>query len=480
MGADRDVDVLVIGSGAAGLAAAVAAHERGAARVLVAEAQDVVGGSSRLSGGVVMASGSRLQKAAGIIDDPESYLHDYLLYNQYDVERGPVATLTQRSGETMDWLQDLGVPFNAGLIYCGVERVKRGHLVEGGGQGLIDALHSQCRTRGVDIALGQRIRRLILEDGAVTGAAVGDDVITAHAVVVATGGFGADMDKVAEYFPSVHYEGWTWYIGAEGAQGDALDFAGELDLQTVGLDHGLRTIAPQFLPLRLNEAFQPGWSALLTTDGRRFMDESLFYAVVDARLRAIGNRAFMMFDDNAIRPPEQPEELARRYRHPYRQEWPTHAPFKPKNYVPDLIDQMVDKGRVHKGESVAEVAAAAGLPVDHVVSEIGRYNRFCAESHDDDHLKPAQFLLPIEKAPIYLVEVRPCTLNWTGYGLRIDAGGRVLQENGRELPGLYAAGECTGGVLGAIYMGSGNSLANSAVMGRVAGEAAAAHVAANA
>jgi flavocytochrome c len=472
VGTESDVDVVVIGSGAAGLAAAVSAHEQGAQRILVAEAENVVGGSSRLSGGVVMASESRLQKAAGISDDVESFWHDYMLYNQYDVELGPVRTLTHRAGETIDWLEDRGVPFADSLIYCGVEENQRGHLVHGGGQGLIDALHSHCRRNGIDIALGQRVDPLLTSDGVIRGVAVGDDVITTSAVVVASGGFGADLGKVAQYFPSVYSEGWTWYIGADGSRGDALEFANEVGAQTVGLDHGLRTVAPQFFPNRFNEAFQPGWCALLAGNGRRFMDESQPYAVVDARMHAIGDRAYMVFDDNAMRPPA---DLADQYFSPYRQVWPTHAPFRPKNYVVDLVEEMVGNGRAHKADSIEALAAAAGLPASSVAAELERYNRFCADGEDTDLLKPAKFLLPIAKAPFYLIEVRPCTLNWSGYGLRTDAQCRVLHDNGHEIAGLYAAGECTGGVLGPAYLGSGNSLANSCTMGRVAGEAAAAY-----
>jgi fumarate reductase flavoprotein subunit len=472
VGSQRDVDVLVIGSGAAGLAAALAAHEQGARRVLVAEPEGVVGGSSRLSGGVVLGSGSRLQKAAGIEDDTDRFFRDYLVLNRYGVKLGPVRTLTRRAGETVDWLQGHGVPFSASLIYAGVELSKRGHCVRGGGQAIIDALHSHCRRVGVDIALGQRVSRLLTEGERVTGAAVGDDTITADAVVLATGGFGADPQKVARYFPSAWYEGWSWYIGADGARGDALDFAGQAGAQLTGWGNGLRTLAPNFAPHQLNEAFQPSWAVLLDQHGRRFVDESLLYGVMDQRIRAVGDKAFMMFDDTAMRPSA---ELADSYRNPYRQNWPDRDPFRPKNYVADLVDDMVAKGRMFRADTIPALAAAAGLDQQAVTDELARYNRMATAGEDRDQLKPARFLLPLAQPPYYAAEVRPCTVNWTGYGLRIDADCRVLHSNGTEIQGLYAAGECTGGVLGPAYLGSGNSLSNSCTMGRVAGETAAAY-----
>ncbi|MER7684916.1 FAD-dependent oxidoreductase [Streptomyces sp. NPDC097610] len=470
MADEVDYDVLVIGSGAAGLCAAVAAHEQGAQRILVAESEGVVGGSSRLSGGIVMAAESRLQKEAGIQDSVEDLLHDYLTFNQYGAEPAPVATLVRRSGNTVDWMQDHGVPFAAELIRTGVERGKRGHAVLGGGQGIIDAMHRYCRKHGIEIALGRRVDRLLVRDGAVYGIAVGDDQVTARSVVVASGGFGADLQKVAEYTPSVYWDGWTWYIGADGSRGDALEMAAGVGAQLTGRGNVLRTLAPNFFPNKLNEAYQPGWAVMVDLQGRRFMDESALYAVVDQRYRHIGDRGFMIFDDAAMRPPK---ELADRYRSPYTESFPGREPFRPKNYQPDLVDEMVAKGRMFKADTIAGLAAAAGLPEDALTAEIENYNRFCDAGDDAAYGKPADFLLPISKAPYYIAEVRPCTVNWTSYGMRVDGDARVLHESGAEIPGLFAAGECTGGVLGRAYVGSGNSLANSCVMGRTAGEAAA-------
>jgi succinate dehydrogenase/fumarate reductase flavoprotein subunit len=470
MAGETDYDVLVIGSGAAGLSAAVTAHEAGAQRILVAESEGVVGGSSRLSGGIVMGVGSRVQQESGVSEDADDLLHDYLNFNQYGVSIGPVTTFARRSGETIDWLQDHGVPIASELIKAGVERTKRGHAVLGGGQVLIDALHRYCREHDIQIALGRRVDRLLVRDGAVYGIAVGDDEVTAGAVVVATGGFGADLEKVAKYFPSAYAEGWSWYIGADGARGDALELGAEVRAQVTGLGNGLRTVGPKFLPNKLNEAYQPGWAVFVTGEGRRFMNESGLYALVDQRFHHIGDRGFIVFDDAAMRPPA---EVAGRYLNPYPVRFPGREPFRPRNYQPDLVDEMVAKGRMFKSDTIAGLAEAVGLPEEALTGEIERYNRFCETGEDRDFGKPAEYLLPVARAPFYIAEVRPCTVNWTGYGLRIDADAQVLHESGSEIPGLYAAGECTGGVLGRAYVGSGNSLGNSCILGRQAGESAA-------
>lgn len=467
---EADMDVVVIGSGVAGLAAASTALEAGCTRVMIAESEDVVGGSSRLSGGVVMGSGSRFQAAAGITDNVDDLFHDYMQLNQWDVEVGAVGAFTRRTGETIDWLAAHGVAFCDRLIFGGDESKPRSHCVEGGGKAIVDTLLKACRADGVDIALGRRVDRLLINDGRVTGVAVGDDEITAHAVVVASGGFGANNELLAEYFPSAWREGWTWYIGADGARGDAFGFAGQVGAQITGRDRGLRTLDPNLA--RLNEAFLPGWTVLLDTRGRRFCDETAPYGIMDGLVRARDDVAYVVFDDAALRPPE---DLAERYRDAYKQVWPNHPPFRPKNYTADLMDEMSAKGKVSKADSVAELAKALELDETELVGEIARYNEHVEVGEDRDFGKAARFLLPLGTAPYYAVQVRPTTVNLTGCGLRIDAGARVLGTDARPIGGLYAAGECTGGVIGTRYMGSGNGLASASTVGRIAGESAARH-----
>jgi len=180
-----DFDVVVIGSGAAGLSAALSAAEEGAS-VLVAESEGIIGGSSRLSGGLMMGAGTRYQRALGIEDSPEALLHDYMTLNQWKVESAVVERLTQRAGAAVEWLGDHGVEFYDQMVYGGDETVPRVHCPIGRGQAVVDALYARCRERGVEFALGQRIDRLVVENGAVRGVAVADDEISAGAVFIAS------------------------------------------------------------------------------------------------------------------------------------------------------------------------------------------------------------------------------------------------------------------------------------------------------
>src|SRR4051812_24301643 len=463
---DRDVDVLVIGSGAAGLSAALAARESGAENVLVAEAEGVVGGSSRLSGGLTMGAGTRYQKALGIEDDADSLFHDYMQLNQWKVEAAVVRRLCERAGPTVEWLGDLGVEFYDQLVYGGDERVPRVHVPIGRGQAVVDVLHRACRQAGIDVALGQRVDRLLVDDGAVTGAAVDPDTITAGAVVLATGGFGNDPARLAAHYPSAAATEWTWYIGAPGSRGDALDLADQVGAQTLGHDRGLRLLHANFAPIY--EAYLPGWIVIVNREGRRFFDETAPYGITDGLLRAQGDVAYAVFDSAALQAATA-AGVAR-----YKQLVPGSTKKQSPHWNADVVEQMVRAGKVREADSVAGLASALGLPVEPFEGTVARHNTQAAAGEDWDYLKDPKFLEPIAVPPFYGAEIRPATVCFTACGPRIDRDARVLDTAGRPVPGLFAAGECAGGVIGPAYVGSGNSYATCLVFGRVAGAGAAA------
>jgi fumarate reductase flavoprotein subunit len=464
----RDVDVLVMGSGAAGLCAAISARQAGAT-VLIAESEGVVGGSSRLSGGVVMGAGTAVQAAAGIDDDAERLYREYMAINQWQVVPGLVRRFADESGATVDWLMSLGVAFHDELIVGGDESRPRSHLAKGAGQGLVDALRLAATELGVDIALGRRVDRLLDGGtGAVNGAAVGDDEITAGATVITTGGFGANRELLDERFPSVCYEDWTWYIGADGSRGDAFALVAPVDGAIEGHDRGLRTLEPHWI--QRNEAMTPGWMVYVDGRGRRFIDETAPYGLLDAMVRSRGNAVYAVFDDAAI---HADPDRASFYRHAYKAVWPGHGPFEPRNWCGDVIDSVVAEGRLVPHGSIVELADALGVDRAALVGTIERYNGLAAEGRDTDFGKAGKFLAPVARPPFYGVLVRPTVVNLTSSGLRIDADTRVLTNRGTPVPGLHAAGECVGGIIGPVYVGSGNSLGTCTTMGRVAGRTAA-------
>lgn len=461
---DRDVDVLVIGSGAAGLAAALTAREQGAAAVLVAEAEPIVGGSSRLSGGLMMGAGTRYQRALGIDDDADRLFHDYLQLNRWDVDIAAVRRLAEEAGPAIEWVGDLGVTFHDGLVYGGDEPVPRVHVPIGRGQAVVDVLAAACRAADVDIALGRRVDRLLVDGGRVTGVAVGDDAITAGAVVIAAGGFGAAPDLLAEHFPSAAATGAAWYIGADGSRGDALTLGRQVDAQLIGHDRGLRLLHAGFDSIY--EAYLPGWIMLVNAEGRRFADETAPYGIMDFLMRRQGDQAFAVFDDDVLQRATA-AGIAR-----YKQTIPGSTKRQSPHWNADIVEQMVAAGKMWSAPTVDALAAAAGLPAAALRASVHRYNESVAAGEDLEFAKSASFLEPIATAPFYAAELRPATVCFTAFGLRVDRDGQVLSQNGGPIPGLFAAGECTGGIVGAQYVGSGNSYANCLAFGRIAGRAA--------
>jgi flavocytochrome c len=461
----RDVDVLVVGSGAAGLTAALSARENGAQNVLIAESEGLVGGSSRLSGGLMMGAGTRYQRALGIEDDAGSLFHEYMQLNQWKVESAVVRRLAELAGPTVEWLGDLGVQFYDQLVFGGDERVPRVHCPIGRGQAVVDVLTSHCRGAGVEIALGRRVGRLLTKDGAVVGAGVGDDALTAGAVVVATGGFGSDPEKLARYFPSAAETGWAWYIGAPGSRGDHLDLAIQAGAQVTGYNRGLRLLHADFA--RIYEAYLPGWLVLVDRQGRRFCDETAPYGIMDGLIQERGDVAYAIFDRAAL------DEATAAGVARYKQQVPGSTKKQSPHWNTDIVESMVAAGKVHQAQSVAELAAGLALPAQHLEGTVERYNAAVAAGEDFDYLKDPKFLQPIASPPYYAAEIRPATVCFTACGLRIDRDAQVIGESGRPIPGLFAAGESAGGVVGPRYVGSGNSYANCVTFGRVAGASAA-------
>lgn len=463
-----DFDVLVIGSGVAGLAAALAAHQVGAERILVAESEGIVGGSSRLSGGLMMGAATRYQKAQGIVDSPEALFHDYMTLNQWKVESAVVERLTSQAGEAVEWLGDLGVEFYDQLVFGGDESVPRVHCPIGRGQAVVDVLYRQCRESGIEFALGQRVDRLLVSAGAVVGIASGTDEITAGSVVIATGGFGANEQKRKELFPSVFDTDWSYYIGADGSRGDALDFTRDVNAHVTGFNRGLRLLHTDFD--KMYEAYIPGWLVLVNSEGRRFCNETAPYGIMDGLMQEQGDSAFAIFDHKTL--VEATELGVARY----KQSIPGSTKRQSPHWNLDIIEMMLKEGKVQKRDSLEDLAGAIGVPTQNLIATVARVNELVELAEDQDYLKDPKFLEPIVSGPFYAVEVRPATCCFTACGLRINRDAQVLDETGRAISGLYAAGEVTGGVIGPRYVGSGNSYGNCVTMGRVAGQGAASHV----
>lgn len=465
-----DYDVAVVGAGAAGLTAALEAAAAGAS-VLLIEGSDTVGGSSRLSSGVVMGAGTRYQKAAGIDDSADALYSFYLSTNHWNVEPPVVRRLAEECGPTIDWLGEMGVRFYEQIYFSGDEPQARGHVAIGEGAAIVDALYSQVRKQQrIELALRRRVNRLIVEDGRVVGVAVQSDgesdEVRADAVVLALGGFGANERLVAEHLPTItRLSGdFLWYIGADTSQGDAFTLGEQVGAQILGQDRCQINVRPDFA--HLPDAYLPGWLVLVNADGRRFFNEMAPYSVTQPIFLSQPHPIHAIFDD-AAKQAAQPKTSAESKK--------VHIPGADwEDWVEPVVDEMVEKGRAVKADSLDELARVLGVPEANLRGTVERYNADIRAGRDSMYLKEPSVMRPIAQPPFYAAEVRLSQLGLTSVGLRIDPDARVLDTTSTPVTGLYAAGECTGGVLGDVYMGSGNSLCNCLTFGRVAGRSAAA------
>ncbi|QNO37377.1 FAD-dependent oxidoreductase [Protaetiibacter sp. SSC-01] len=459
-------DVVVVGSGAAGLCAALEAHDAGA-RVLVLESQEEPGGSSRISGGMMLAAGTPLQRRHGIDDTADAFYHDYLMHTQWKVLPGAARRIADESASSIAWLESMGVEFYDFLSDAGYDGVPRTHSAVGRGAGVIEPLLERVAERGIEIRCGRRVTSLASDGERVVGVETPEETVRARQVVLATGGFGANPDLVRELIPATRKAGdWLWYIGAEGAQGDALELVERIGVPIIGHGRGVVMTTPGFTTAAF-EGYLPGWMVLVNSRGLRFCDESLPYGLMDGLVREQGDEAWVVFDD-AAKTAAVPGGPAA-----YRLQIPS-LPGRPSpNWDSDIIDAQVAAGRVARADTLEELARAVGLPADTLAGSVARYNALVSSGDDADFGKRTEFLRPIQTGPFYAAHMRLATVCLTSVGPAVDRDARVLGASG-PVEGLLAAGECTGGTLGDRYVGTGNSWINCVVYGRVAGRTAAA------
>ena len=436
-------DVVVVGGGGAGLSAAIAAKEKGANVVLV-EKMLMLGGNTNYATAGINAANTKLQKKLGIEDSAELFYNDTMKGGKNVNNPELVKKLTTDSANIIDWLTERGADLSE-VVFTGGQSAKRTHRPAGGqavGPVIVDALAETAEKDGIDVRTESEVTKLIKTGDKVTGVEVkhkGETYnITAKAVVMATGGFGANAKMVAEYKPSLEGFGSTNSpaITGEGIKmvkavgGDLVDMT---EIQTHPTVVHKKTAM-------ITEAVRGEGAILVNREGKRFVSELETRDVVSkAELEQTGKSAFLVFDQ------EVREKLG-------------------------AINGYVRKGFTVEGATVEELAKKIGVDAKGLVDTMAKYNGYVKAGEDKDFGKTA---LPRElvKAPFYAIEVSPAVHHTMG-GVRINTNAEVLTADGKVIPGLFAAGEITGGVHGANRIG-GNAVTDITVYGKTAGENAA-------
>lgn len=436
-------DVVVVGGGGAGLSAAIAAREKGAEVVLV-EKMLMLGGNTNYATAGINAANTKLQKKLGIEDNAELFYKDTMKGGKNVNNPELVKKLTADSANIIDWLTERGADLSE-VVFTGGQSAKRTHRPTGGqavGPVIVDALAETAEKDGIDVRTESEVTKLIKTGDKVTGVEVkhkGETYnITAKAVVMATGGFGANAKMVAEYKPSLEGFGST---NSPAITGDGIKMVkavgGDLVDMTEIQTHP--TVVHKKTAM-ITEAVRGEGAILVNREGKRFVSELETRDVVSkAELEQTGKSAFLVFDQ------EVREKLG-------------------------AINGYVRKGFTVEGATVEELAGKIGVDAKGLVETMAKYNGYVKAGEDKDFGKTA---LPRElvKAPFYAIEVSPAVHHTMG-GVRINTNAEVLTADGKVIPGLFAAGEITGGVHGANRIG-GNAVTDITVYGKTAGENAA-------
>lgn len=456
-----DFDIIVVGGGGAGLAAAIMARRAGAS-VIVLEADTKLGGATSLSAAVMFACNTSVQKARGIEDTPDAMYRYLMTLAAHEMDPRIARIMADQSGPALEWLISLGVEFPSDFLLCsGVEEVPRGHPSLGVAPSLINAAGAE----GVEVALGTRVDRLLVEDGRVVGIETEGEQLRAKAVIVTTGGFGNSPEMIRRFYPTAAQHGdWTYavHMDAPYIVGDGITLGEQVGAEIVGGDSGL--LLPTSGLGKWIEAFLPPWIMLVNEHGRRFMNEASPYAVSGYQINAQpGAHAFAVYDDVALE--EGSQDM--RFADPY------HSGTAMPTWEYNLLKKAADDGRIVKADSIAELANKIGISADTLEAAVERYNADCDADVDSHFFKQMPRRFPVRKAPFYAREVRACVIGQTGAGLNINQHAQVLDGHGDPIEGLYAAGEVLGCAVGKRYAGGGMGICNAMVFGRLAGSEAA-------
>ena len=487
-----DTDIVVIGAGGAGMVASITAADAGK-KVILVEKQPMTGGNSvRATGGMNAAHttaqpDNKFTENAGVEKtlktaaekwkdnevitklaetvkaqweewnkDPKGYFDSAELM-QLDTLIGGhginnpelVKAMCENTAEAIEWLKTINIDLSS-VGAAGGASVKRIHRpldenkkVLSVGAYMIPRLEAACKAReNITMMMETTAESILTDNGKVSGIsakASNGDTITIHskAVIIATGGFGANLKMVAWLKPEL--DGFMT-TNAPGAMGEGIVMGQELGAATVDMKQIQIHPTVQFDSSNLiTEGLRGDGAILVNINGKRFIDEVLTRDVVSAaEIAQPSSFAWLVIDQKMVDDS-------------------------------NVIKGYIAKGYTFKGDTYEELAKAINIPADVFAETMKTWNGYVANKNDPDFGRTS-FINPLDKAPFYAIKVTP-GIHHTMGGLKIDKETHVLKGNGEIIPGLFAAGEVTGGVHGGNRLG-GTAVADFVVFGRIAGKTA--------
>ena len=440
---DFEIETLIIGAGACGMVAALAAREAGQ-EVLVLEADAVASGSTALSAGLIPAAGTRFQAEAGIADDSDLFAKDIQAKAKGENDQSLVDTLAKGAGPVIEWLTDrYGLPFSlvSDFDYPGHSRRRMHGLPSRSGQELVDRLRTACEDQGIDIIYKRRVDTLFADGNRITAvqASRGDggaEIIGCERLILACNGFGGNRALVRQHMPDIADALW---FGHEGNQGEAIGWAEALGAKTrhLGAYQGHGNVAhPNGILITWAVITEGGVQVNLR--GERFWNEAQGYSEAARHVMAQPEGvAWTIFDTRIA-------AIARQF-----------ADFK----------EAEAQGAVRTAETVEALARTCGLDETALAASLQSIPRDGADGFG------RRFTGPGLQPPYCAVKVTGALFHTQG-GLEVSDHARVVAEDGSLFPNLYAAGGAACGVSGSGDSGylSGNGLLAAVVLGHLAGK----------
>ncbi len=456
-------DLVVVGGGGAGMTAAINARANGIEVVLL-EKMSFLGGATSICGGSMIITGSQMQKDFGVSDDSAEVLYADNFKNGGELnDQAKLKLYSENVGETADWLRDeVGVGFREdGLMFQAEHSINRVANFEGSAAGLTKTLADQTNASGATVMMETRAETLIVEDGVVTGvtAKAADGTayeIKAKAVLLATGGFGANQDLLPDTLKPV------LYYGPPSSTGDGHIMAESVSAKFQMMEYG--KIYPNGVEVAPNIGKSTIYANMASTkvagiivgkDGNRVWNEKGTNKDLLKVLQQQPDQTMYFFMDRASFDAFK-TGLA-------------NTGITDENVTAWLANNGSEKPLFAHGETVEEVAAVAGIDAAQLKATIERYNGFVEAGTDEDFGRPAEFLAAkIGEGPYYIVEQKPRFATTLG-GVCATDNFEIVDENDAPIPGLYAAGELIGGVQGEDSP-PGSNVGWALTSGRMVGE----------
>jgi len=449
---EETTDVVVIGGGGAGLAAAVSAHQNGAEVILI-EKMPRLGGNTILSGGAYNAVDPKRQEAQGIEDSIEKHYTQTYEGGDKLGNTELIKVLVENAYPAIEWLEDLGMKFDDELFTVLGGMWPRAHKPSTPlGTGFIDTYSKYIEENdGIEIILDTEATELMVEDGKVVGVkakGLKNDMIL-HAnkgVVIATGGFSKNIDMVEENnkdWPSLKDAKSTNHPGATG---DGIILAEAVGANFVGMEN------LQLLPMGDPDTGSLSGNIELSVENRIFVNKDGDRFVDEGERRDVMTKALLEQED------------AYMWVVLDHKNYPTPETV---NNFNETIEELIEQGRAFKGDTLEELAEKINVDPAKLVKSVEEFNK-AVETGGPDAFGRTLFDKKIDTAPFYAGPRIP-TVHHTMGGIEINTNAQVVGKDGNIIPGLYAAGEVTGGIHGSNRLG-GNALADITVFGRIAGE----------